>query len=87
MIIALDYDKTYTADKYLWAIFISAARKLGHEVICLTMRYPKEAIEDMGDIKIYYTERKAKLVWAKTNNIDVDIWIDDRPAWLFDDAI
>lgn len=86
MIIALDYDKTYTADPHMWDIFISVAKERGHKVICITMRYPNELIEIQNIDKIHYTSRKAKLVWAKQNDIKVDIWIDDKPGWLFDDA-
>lgn len=86
MIINLDYDKTYTADKFLWNRFIEDATKCGHEIICITMRYPDEAIKDLR-CKIYYTSRKAKKIWADANGIAVDIWIDDTPAWLFGDAL
>jgi hypothetical protein len=86
VIIALDYDKTYTADPSLWNIFIDTARVHGHEIICITMRYPHEKITAFDDIEIYYTCRYAKLQWAKKNNIHVDIWIDDKPEWLFDNA-
>ncbi len=85
MIIALDYDKTYTADKALWDIFIALAKSKGHRVICITMRFPTETILDLK-CDIYYTERKAKLIWAAKNNIHVDIWIDDNPLWLFEGA-
>lgn len=53
--------------------------------ICITMRYPSEPIMDMS-CRVIYTSRKAKLIYAKNNNIKVDIWIDDNPGWLFDDA-
>lgn len=86
MIIALDYDKTYTADPDLWDEFINLAQNNSHEIICITMRFPSEKIEIDKVKKIYYTSRKAKLIWAKQNNINVDIWIDDKPGWLFDDA-
>ena len=85
MIIALDYDKTYTADPKLWMDFIQSCKARGHKVICLTMRYPTEPITDML-CDVIYTSRKAKLVYAIKNGIAVDIWIDDSPAWLFDDA-
>ncbi len=85
MVIALDYDKTYTADPILWGKFLDICEARSHTVICLTMRYPHEAIPDFG-IKIYYTERKAKKVYADESGILVDIWIDDKPAWLFEDA-
>lgn len=85
MNIALDYDKTYTADKQLWNAFIQNAKNLGHSVICLTMRNTDERIFDMP-CEIIYTSRKAKLIFAAKNNIKIDIWIDDNPAWLFNDA-
>lgn len=89
MIIALDYDKTYTADKLLWDTFCVICEQAGHTVICLTMRFNNKD-EQIGNVpmsKIYYTERQAKKVWADKNGIIVDIWIDDKPAWLFEDAI
>lgn len=90
MIIALDYDKTYTRDPKLWDKFIDSAHNSGHKVICITMRKPNlaEEIDRTNFVvdQLYYTSRKAKLIWAKANNIEVDIWIDDKPGWLFDDA-
>lgn len=86
MIIALDYDKTYTADPILWDVFVVHAQSRGHKVICLTMRrYPEEQIK-IKNVDITYTNRKAKKVFADENGIAVDIWIDDKPAWLFEDA-
>ena len=60
MIIALDYDKTYTADPNLWDAFIKFAVFRGHKVICLTMRYSQEEIKIWGINEIHYTSRKAK---------------------------
>lgn len=89
MIIALDYDKTYTRDKEMWDKFIRMALYHGHKIICLTMRrYPEEQIKDMFEgIEITYTNRKAKKRYADEHGILVDIWIDDNPAWLFEDAL
>lgn len=87
MIIALDYDKTYTADPQLWDALIVHAKHRGHKIICLTMRrYPEEQIKIPG-VEITYTDRRAKKKYADENGIVVDIWIDDKPAWLFEDAI
>lgn len=86
MIIALDYDKTYTADPALWELFIKNAINNGHQVICITMRYPEEAII-LWPMPIHYTSRKAKKRWADANGIKVDIWIDDNPGWLFEDSL
>lgn len=84
-VIALDYDKTYTVDPHLWKSFIATALLRRHEVICVTMRRPDEPIEDM-EIPIFYTSRRAKALFMKENGKIVDIWIDDSPAWLFNDG-
>lgn len=86
MLIALDYDQTYTTDPALWDEFINRCISRGHEVICITLRYPKEAIADLP-IPIHYTSRKAKSDFCKVNSIKVDIWIDDKPAYIFEDHI
>lgn len=42
MLIALDYDGTYTADPVFWETFIVSARVHGHTVVCITMRHEHE---------------------------------------------
>ena len=81
MIIALDYDKTYTADPAMWSDFIQLAQDYGHEVKIVTMRYPHEII-DSPPLAVVYTSRKAKGTAFKA-----DIWIDDSPAWIFQDSL
>lgn len=82
--IAIDYDGTFTADPLLWADFIAAAQRNGHEVICVTMRRPDEAIE--MPCPILYTSRRAKIPATRDEVGPVDIWIDDAPHWLFSDG-
>lgn len=79
MKIALDYDGTYTADPELWDWFIDKLLSRGHEVVCVTMRYPTEPIA--LTIPVIYTSRKAKYSFVPDA-----IWIDDKPAWLFNDS-
>lgn len=88
MLIALDYDGTYTKDKLLWGRFCILAKELGHTVICFTMRYnnEEEKLSNMY-IPVIYTGRKAKKTFAEKLGYQVDIWIDDKPAWLFEDAL
>ena len=80
MIIALDYDKTYTADPKLWNRFIEDAKFNGHTVKIVTMRYPSETIEN-SPCEVVYTSRTAKAKIIKAN-----IWIDDSPHWIYQDA-
>ena len=77
MLIALDYDGTYTADPQLWDRFIKDAISRGHEVKILTMRFPSETIEN-APCEVVYTSRKAKY-----GVIPANIYIDDMPQLLF----
>ena len=75
MIIALDYDGTYTRDPELWERFIDSAISSGHQISCVTMRYPQEEVRMR--IPVVYTSRQAKMLCFKA-----DIWIDDNPHFL-----
>jgi nuclear transport factor 2 (NTF2) superfamily protein len=81
MLIALDYDKTYTADPALWDNFVDLAQSRGHTVKIVTMRRPDEAI-DTDVVDVVYTSRK-----AKSSVIRADIWIDDSPQWVYQDSV
>lgn len=81
MLIALDYDGTYTADPELWDFFIKKAKERGHEVKIATMRFPSEPIDGL-DIEVVYTSRRAKYGCMPAN-----IWIDDTPQFLFQVSI
>lgn len=78
MKIALDYDGT-SADPAMWDQFILNALESGHEVHCVTMRYPTEPIA--MSIPVFYTSRK-----AKASAFNADVWIDDKPQWLLNDS-
>jgi hypothetical protein len=81
MLIALDYDKTYTADPALWDDFVQSAQDRGHTVKIVTMRTPQEAIDNVP-VEIVYTSRK-----AKSTVVSADIWIDDSPHWVYQDSL
>lgn len=87
MIIALDYDDTFTADKELWTWFVERAKKSGHEVSFVTYRFsyrPKgydnadieEDAKVLG-IPVVFTEGK-----QKSHVFKADIWIDDSPYMI-----
>mgnify|MGYP000243998587 FL=1 len=81
MLIALDYDKTYTVDPVLWDDFVQIAQNRGHVVKNVTMRRPDEAIID-APVEVVYTSRKAKAAV-----VNADIWIDDSPHWVYQDSL
>ena len=94
MLIALDFDGTYTADPELWDMFIENVRARGHEIIIATMRI--EGMEEDAVLgfgldkkvdKIIYTNRLAKKAAVRKQYKDPDIWIDDNPDWLYEDAL
>lgn len=91
MIIAIDYDDTYTKDPDLWLAFIEKAQARGHKVILVTMRDNAEAGPSWGPIDerllfvvdhVYYTDLVAKKRHLANLGITVDIWIDDMPEWV-----
>lgn len=91
MLICIDYDDTYTRDVYMWNSIIQVMKRNGHRVICATMRFEQEGDEvkkSIGQLvdEIHFTGRQAKMVYLSNINISPDIWIDDKPAWLFVDG-
>ena len=83
MIIALDYDRTYTRDPRLWDMFIRLCQDRGHQVVCATMRDNSEPIEPGLAIETFYTARTAKGRHLIMAGIEPDIWIDDDPLSIF----
>ena len=81
MLIALDYDKTYTADSALWDNFVQLAQNRGHVVKIVTMRTPSEPVIN-PPVEVVYTSRK-----AKSAVVSADIWIDDSPHWVYQDSL
>lgn len=91
MNISLDYDSTYTRDPEMWNIFIANAHLSGHKVYCVTMRHTwegddvREALEGQVDY-IFFTGRKAKKKFMYDKMIGIDVWIDDIPFFILNDA-
>jgi len=90
MKIALDYDKTYTADTVLWNSFIKTAKSRQHEVYIVTMRsnadpvkFPKSIVGLFTDI--IYTHDLAKQPFCERMGLTFEIWIDDQPAKILKD--
>lgn len=90
MLIAIDYDETYTLDEDFWNSFINLATHKHHEVLCVTCRYPHEGNPVKKSIgkycDIYFTSRKAKKDYLRKLGIFPDVWIDDAPHWILKDA-
>lgn len=80
MLIAIDYDDTYTADPALWDVFIAVASSRGHEVICVTGR---RASQPVGlELPTVYADGEYKREAAERAGYRVDVWIDDMPGYV-----
>jgi hypothetical protein len=90
MIIALDYDGTFTEDPALWTAFIDSCISKGHRVVMVTMRFASEGIGSnehiVGHEHVFYTGRTAKKQFMTTLGIHPHVWIDDHPQSVFMDA-
>lgn len=87
MILAIDFDETYTRDPELWDLFLSAAMAKGHQVLCVSSRHEQQ----MGEVRdtigrligpeaCYGTGRAPKRRHvAEAADTHVDVWIDDAP--------
>ena len=81
MLVAIDYDRTYTRDPELFEIIIKLFKYAGHEPIIVTSRRESEQVA-VKSCFVYYTGYQAKDQWCKKNGLQVDIWIDDDPRYI-----
>lgn len=92
MIIALDYDDTYTRDPMLWDTFIAVAKHRGHMVVVATMRSERMGAQVVADLgkkvdQIFFTNLKAKYDYVTDKlGCPPSVWIDDNPLLILIDA-
>ena len=88
MKIALDYDKTFTADPTLWTEFIKSAKIHLHTITFVTYRYePDEGFSTSNDdIKEVAKSLDIAIIFTngeqKASMFSADIWIDDAPVTI-----
>lgn len=92
MNISLDYDNTYTRDPKFWNDFCAMATDNGHTVYCVTMRTPSEGADVIASLQyrvsaIFFTSRKNKKDYMFSVGISIDVWIDDMPWFITNDAM
>jgi hydroxymethylpyrimidine pyrophosphatase-like HAD family hydrolase len=92
MLLALDYDETYTRDPEFWDMVIRYAKHRNHSVICVTARderYRDEVERDLGGKveAIICTNGRAKHGAAHQAGYMPSVWIDDSPLWIHTDAL
>lgn len=90
MIIAIDYDGTWSADPELFADIARMATARGHEVWCVTARCStmmgpvlKSAGAVLGEDRCLSAGRLAKSVaFLRARGREADVWIDDAPETI-----
>ena len=89
MLLALDFDATYTLDPDYWNKVIELTRESGHEIIMATYRHAVadwDPIMEKIDLDIHFTDGKAKKPFLEEKGIVVDVWLDDRPLTVVEDS-
>ena len=86
MIIAIDYDNTYTAAPELWNRMISMFSDAGHTIICITGRTENMAqpvMDSIGKlIPVIFAGNDWKRDAAIKRGYKVDVFIDDMPEMV-----
>ncbi len=89
LLIALDFDGTFTADPKFWLFFARDAVVHGHQVITVTHRRETfenaQAMRNLGvNWPIIFAFDKPKKLAAIEAGYAVDVWIDDNPVGVGD---
>lgn len=86
MIVAVDYDNTYTAAPELFEKLIKLFQEDGHTVICVTGRgldMSKPVMDSIGKlIPCVFAGGEWKKDAAEKQGYKVDVWIDDNPSYI-----
>lgn len=84
MLIALDYDDTFTVDPDFWREVIRMGRERGHEFVCVTGRHtaPDFTREPAIPCSVVCAPLDYKDPVARAEGIKVDVWIDDCPQYI-----
>lgn len=84
MLIAIDWDNTYSADPKTFDSIIAMLIASDHEVIFVTGRSYKQAVDSSAwpDLTVVYTNGKYKRKTCEKLLLFVDIWIDDEPGMI-----
>lgn len=91
MLIAIDFDETFTLDPDFWSAVLLLAKQRGHSAICATMRFEHEGDEVKTAMRglvenIIFTGRKAKVNAVEEAGYYPSVWIDDSPHWLLNNS-
>lgn len=86
MVIAIDYDATWTQDPAFWRRFCKMARSCGHKVIMVTNRQGTSSdVKELTLIRasvteVIFAQEGPKRHAARARGYRPHVWIDDNPS-------
>lgn len=81
MLIALDYDLTYTADPEFWELVVRVGLSRGHRFICVTGRRDSDPVPPLPMPVVYAGDVLKSRAAARAGYVP-DVWIDDMPGTI-----
>ena len=85
MLVAIDYDETYTHNPEAWAQVIRTLKEYGYSVIGATLRNRYQTVNDqfyrLCD-SVIYCAGLAKDDTVTSFGYKINIWIDDKPRYI-----
>jgi hypothetical protein len=90
-VVAFDYDETISDNESAWLQVMLLLERQGYHCIVVTWRTPTTHPEDLKFLVdkgfgVFYTSGQAKQVYMAKQNIRVDIWVDDNPFAILNNA-
>ena len=91
-IVAFDFDETISDNEVAWLGVMLLLERQGYHCIVVTWRRPTDYPEDLKFLvdkgfAVYYTSLQAKQTYMQARGINVDIWIDDNPFAILNNAM
>lgn len=94
MLIAMDFDETYTADPSCMRAIIRCFQSCGHKVFIVTMRSHEhdwldefEFLKKNYDVDTIFCDGKAKKPFCEALGLQFQFWMDDRPEGINADSV
>ena len=85
LLIAVDYDNTYSAAPQLWERFAAIAQEEGHRVVICTGRAFAPDVETT--LQIFCAGGQAKADYLAGEGLRPHVWVDDDPGSVVQDDI
>lgn len=92
MNIMIDYDKTFTANTFMFAQLILMMQMHKNKIFLVTSRDENDVVEhidffnDKG-VEVIYCDYRAKRKVCEERGIKIDVWIDDTPYYIDHDFL